>query len=48
MDARLEVRVSGALVESLYPPLTAGGACVADDGDPDDDATAADDATATP
>ncbi|KYF65320.1 hypothetical protein [Sorangium cellulosum] len=40
MDARLEERVSAALVESLYPPLTDGASRVADDGDPDDDATA--------
>jgi hypothetical protein len=41
MDARLEAQLGAALVESLYPPLAPGGACVADDGDPDDDAAAA-------
>ncbi len=40
MDARLAERLSGELVESLYPPLTDGASRVADDGDPDDDATA--------
>ncbi|WP_437877639.1 hypothetical protein [Sorangium sp. So ce513] len=40
MDTRLEALISAALVESLYPPLTDGASRVADDGDPDDDATA--------
>lgn len=40
MDARIAERLSAAFVESLYPPLTDGASRVADDGDPDDDATA--------
>ncbi|WP_437591918.1 hypothetical protein [Sorangium sp. So ce1000] len=40
MDTHLEGRLSGEFVESLYPPLTDGATRVADDGDPDDDATA--------
>ncbi|WP_437679539.1 hypothetical protein [Sorangium sp. So ce131] len=40
LDARVAERLSAAFVESLYPPLTAGASRVADDGDPDDDATA--------
>ncbi|WP_437638012.1 hypothetical protein [Sorangium sp. So ce854] len=40
MDARIEARLSAAFVEGLYPPLTDGASRVADDGDPDDDATA--------
>ncbi|WP_441288086.1 hypothetical protein ACSRUE_39630 [Sorangium sp. KYC3313] len=39
MDAHLAGRLSGKFVESLYPPLTDGATRVADDGDPDDDAT---------
>ncbi|WP_437534385.1 hypothetical protein WME79_09450 [Sorangium sp. So ce726] len=39
MDAHLAGRLSGKFVESLYPPLTDSGTRVADDGDPDDDAT---------
>ncbi|AUX21130.1 hypothetical protein SOCEGT47_016080 [Sorangium cellulosum] len=40
MDARIAERLSAAFVEGLYPPLTDGASRVADDGDPDDDATA--------
>jgi hypothetical protein len=40
MDARLLAALSPAFVESLYPPLAAGGAIVADAGDGDDDAAA--------
>jgi hypothetical protein len=40
MDARLDEKLSSAFVSSLYPPLTADRAYVADDEDEDDDATA--------
>jgi hypothetical protein len=40
MDKRLAARLSAALVDSLYPALTADGSRVADDGDRDDDAAA--------
>ncbi len=39
MDARLAAATSTALVESLYPPLTADASRVADVGDPDDDSS---------
>lgn len=43
MDGRVGQRLSAAFVESLYPPLARADTRVADDGDPDDDATARDD-----
>jgi hypothetical protein len=39
MDARLAAKLPAAFVESLYPPLAAGGAMVADAPDDDDDAS---------
>ncbi|MFT3776456.1 MAG: hypothetical protein QM820_64775 [Minicystis sp.] len=42
MDGRLAAKLGGVFVESLYPDLAAGGAMVADSGDIDDDAAAAD------
>jgi hypothetical protein len=40
MDARLSAKLRPEFVASLYPALVKDGACVADDEDGDDDASA--------